>query len=75
MVYEVQLDDVLWLIIEETEEQIYKDTADFEMAKHNFETFFQKTQMWEIFSSIFLAWNFGSNIVSNFVLLHKINNA
>ena len=38
--------------MEETEEQIYKDTADFEMAKHNFETFFQKAQMWEKFSVV-----------------------
>ena len=49
IVYEAQLDDVFWLIVEETEEQIYKDTADFKMAKHNFETFFQKAQMWEKF--------------------------
>ena len=33
--------------MDETEEQIYKDTADFETAKHNFEIFFQKAQMWE----------------------------
>ena len=33
--------------MDETEEQIYKDTADFKIAKHNFETFFHKAQMWE----------------------------
>ena len=52
IIYEMQLDDILWLIVEETEEKIYKDTADFEMAKHNFETFFQKAQMWENFSVV-----------------------
>ena len=52
IIYETQLDDTLQLIVEETEEQIYKDTADFEMAKHNFETFFQKAQMWEKFSVV-----------------------
>ena len=52
IIYEMQLDDILQLIVEETEEQIYKDTADFEMAKHNFKTFFQKAQMWEKFSVV-----------------------
>ena len=52
IIYETQLDDILQLIIEETEEKIYKDTADLEMAKHNFKTFFQKAQMWENFSVV-----------------------
>ena len=54
IIYQMQLDDIWQLIIEETEEQIYKYTADFEMAKHNFETFFQKAQMWEKFSVVSL---------------------
>ena len=33
IIYEAELDDVLQLIVDETEEQIYKDTADFETAK------------------------------------------
>ena len=37
--------------MDETEEQIYKDTADFETAKHNFEIF-QKAQTWEKFSVV-----------------------
>ena len=38
--------------MDETEEQIYKDIADFETIKHNFETFFQKAQIWEKFSVV-----------------------
>ena len=52
IIYEMQLDDILQLIIEETEEKIDKDTVDFEMAIHNFETSFQKAQMWEKFSVV-----------------------
>ena len=53
--YETELDDVLWLIVEETEQEMYKDTAEFEKAKHNFETFFDKAQMWEkLFSNMFM---------------------
>ena len=52
IIYEAELDDVLQLIVDETEEKIYKDTADFETVKHNFEIFFQKAQMWEKFSVV-----------------------
>ena len=38
--------------MEVTEQEIYKDTAQFEKAKHNFETSFDKAQMWENFSLI-----------------------
>ena len=38
--------------MEQTEQEIYKDTTEFEKAKHNFETFFDKAQMWEYFSVI-----------------------
>ena len=50
--YEAELDDVLQFIVEETEQEIYKDMAEFEKAKYNFETFFNKAQMWERFSVI-----------------------
>ena len=46
---------MLSLIVEETEEQIYKDMANFERAKQNFETFFEKAQMSERFF-IICAW-------------------
>ena len=47
--YEAELDDVLQFIVKETEQEIYKDTVKFEKVKHNFETFFDKAQMWERF--------------------------
>ena len=57
IVYEAELNDVLQLIVDETEEQIYKDIADFETAKHNFEIFFSKSRnVGKIFSSMFVAW-------------------
>ena len=52
--YETELDDVLWLMMAETEQEIYKDKAELEKEKHNFETFFNKAQMWERFSVICL---------------------
>ena len=55
IVHEAQLDDILHLIVDETQEEIYKDTADFEMAKDNFKTFFNKVQTWEKLSVI-SAW-------------------
>ena len=44
VIYEAHLDDVFQLILDETKEKNYKDPADFEMAKQNFEMFFEKAE-------------------------------
>ena len=45
----MKLDDILQLIVEETEQEIYKDTAEFEKAKHNLKHFSTKLKCGKIF--------------------------
>ena len=77
--------------MEETEQQIYKDIAEFEKAKHNFGTFFDKAQIWETFSVIcswlglldlillviliFYAISIVLTIIAGLEIVQKYNNA